>query len=109
MDPQITEELLKAFPDICFDCSTPDGMYSTVGTEWAAEKKDSPIKRIVMRHMRARGGYHEEQYFDQPISNMLCIDELSRDLARAKGILRLILPSVDRVVNTAQSVRCRRG
>ena len=23
IDPQVTEELLKAFPDICFDCSRP--------------------------------------------------------------------------------------
>ena len=29
IDPQVTEELLKAFPDICFDCSTPDGMFSS--------------------------------------------------------------------------------
>ena len=29
IDPQITEELLKEFPDICFDCSTPDGMFSS--------------------------------------------------------------------------------
>ena len=29
IDPQVTEELLKEFPDICFDCSTPDGMFSS--------------------------------------------------------------------------------
>ena len=58
IDPQVTEELLKAFPDICFDCSTPDGMFSSGSFEMhqAGFKKDSPIKRIVMRGMRARGG-----------------------------------------------------
>ena len=73
IDPQITEELLKAFPDICFDCSTPDGMFSSGSFEMhqAGFKKDSPIKRIVMRGMRARGGYHEEQYFDQSIGDIL--------------------------------------
>ncbi len=61
IDPQVTEELLEVFPDICFDCSTPDGMYSSGSFEMhqAGFKKDSPIKRIVMRGMRARGGYHD--------------------------------------------------
>lgn len=47
IDPQITEELLKEFPDICFDCSTPDGMFSSGSFEMhqAGFKKDSPIKR----------------------------------------------------------------
>ena len=93
IDPQVTEELLKAFPDICFDCSTPDGMFSSGSFEMhqAGFKKDSPIKRIVMRGMRARGGYHEEQYFDQSIGDILRHDvckincrvtspELERDL-----------------------------
>ena len=93
IDPQITEELLKEFPDICFDCSTPDGMFSSGSFEMhqAGFKKDSPIKRIVMRGMRARGGYHEEQYFDQSIGDILRHDvckincrvtspELERDL-----------------------------
>ena len=49
IDPQVTEELLKAFPDICFDCSTPDGMFSSGSFEMhqAGFKKDSPIKRIT--------------------------------------------------------------
>ena len=50
IDPQTTEELLKEFPDICFDCSTPDGMFSSGSFEMhqAGFKKDSPIKRIVV-------------------------------------------------------------
>ena len=106
IDPQITEELLKEFPDICFDCSTPDGMFSSGSFEMhqAGFKKDSPIKRIVMRGMRARGGYHEEQYFDQSIGDILRHDvckincrvtspELERDLKA------YLAERSDRVVN----------
>ena len=73
VDPAFTEELIKKFPDICFDCSTPDGMYSSGSYEMhqAGFKNDSPMKKIVMRGMRARGGLHEEQYFDQPLSEIL--------------------------------------
>ena len=73
IDPQVTEELLKAFPDICFDCSTPDGMFSSGSFEMhqAGFKKDSPIKRIVMRGMRARGGDHEVQYFAPSIGPVM--------------------------------------
>ena len=70
----------------------------------AGFKKDSPIKRIVMRGMRARGGYHEEQYFDQSIGDILRHDvckincrvissELERDLKA------YLAERSDRVVN----------
>ena len=73
VDPAFTEELLRAFPDICFDCATPEGSFSSGSFEMhqAGFKNDSPLKRIVMRGMRARGGLHEEQYFDQSISEIL--------------------------------------
>ena len=29
VDPAFVEELLCAFPQICFDCCTPDGMFSS--------------------------------------------------------------------------------
>ena len=46
IDPQITEELLKEFPDICFDCSTPDGMFSSGSFEMhqAGFKKGQPYQ-----------------------------------------------------------------
>lgn len=76
VDPEFTEELIKRFPNICFDCSTPDGMYSSGSYEMhqAGFKNDSLTKKIVMRGMRARGGLHEEQYFDQPLSEILSHD-----------------------------------
>ena len=73
VDPAFTEELLRAFPQICFDCCTPDGMYSSGSYEMhqAGFKRDHPIRRIIMRGMRARGGVHEEHFFDQSVSNIL--------------------------------------
>ena len=73
VDPAFTEELLRAFPQICFDCCTPDGMFSSGSYEMhqAGFANDNLVKRIVMRGMRSRGGVHEEQYFDQSIGDIL--------------------------------------
>lgn len=73
VDPAFTEELLKTFPNICFDICTPDGMFSSGSFEMHQEgyKNDNPVRRIIMRGMRARGGVHEEHYFDQSISDIL--------------------------------------
>ena len=124
IDPQVTEELLKAFPDICFDCSTPDGMFSSGSFEMhqAGFKKDSPIKRIVMRGMRARGGYHEEQYFDQSIGDILRHDvckincrvtspELERDLKSylAERSDRVVNAPFDPVMFEITDVACNKG
>lgn len=124
IDPQITEELLKEFPDICFDCSTPDGMFSSGSFEMhqARFKKDRPIKRIVMRGMRARGGYHEEQYFDQSIGDILRHDvckincrvtspELERDLKAylAERSDRVVNAPFDPVMFEITDVACNKG
>lgn len=73
VDPAFVEELLRAFPQICFDCCTPDGMFSSGSYEMHQEgfKRDGLLRRIVMRGMRARGGAHEEQFFDQSLSSIL--------------------------------------
>lgn len=73
VDPAFVEELLRAFPQICFDCCTPDGMFSSGTYEMHQEgfKRDGLMRRIIMRGMRARGGAHEEQFFDQPLSSIL--------------------------------------
>lgn len=93
VDPAFVEELLRAFPQICFDCCTPDGMFSSGSYEMHQEgfKRDGLFRRIVMRGMRARGGAHEEQFFDQSLSSILShevckincrvtSEELDRDL-----------------------------
>lgn len=73
VDPAFVEELLRAFPQICFDCCTPDGVFSSGSYEMHQEgfKRDGLLRRIVMRGMRARGGAHEEQFFDQSLSSIL--------------------------------------
>lgn len=73
VDPSFVEELIKTFPQICFDCCTPDGMYSSGSFEMHEDgfKSDNVFRRIVMRGMRARGGVHEEQFFDQSIAQIL--------------------------------------
>ncbi len=73
VDPAFIEELFRTFPQICFDCCTPDGVFSTGSFEMHQEgfKRDSLFMRIIMRGMRARGGMHEEQFFDQSLSTIL--------------------------------------
>lgn len=73
MDLTFVEELLRAFPQICFDCCTPDGMFSSGSYEMHQEgfKRDGLMRRIIMRGMRARGGAHEEQFFDQSLASIL--------------------------------------
>lgn len=73
VDPAFAEELIRAFPQICFDCATPDGMFSSGSYEMhqAGFRRDGLMRRVVMRGMRARGGTHEEQFFDQPLSSIL--------------------------------------
>ena len=73
VDPAFVEELVREFPQICFDCCTPDGMFSSGSYEMHQEgfKRDGLMRRIIMRGMRARGGAHEEQFFDQSLSSIL--------------------------------------
>ncbi len=58
--------------------------------------RDNLFRRIVMRGMRARGGTHEEQFFDQSISSILSHDVCkincrvtSDDLERLEVLQRL--------------------
>lgn len=76
VNPAFVEELIRSFPQICFDCCTPDGMFSSGSFEMHQEgfARDNLFRRIVMRGMRARGGTHEEQFFDQSISSILSHD-----------------------------------
>lgn len=73
IDPAFVEELIRAFPQVCFDCATPDGMFSSGSYEMhlAGFKRDGLLRRIVMRGMRARGEVNGDQFFDQPLSSIL--------------------------------------
>ena len=124
VDPAFTEELLRRFPDICFDCSTPEGNYSSGSFEMhqAGFKNDGLAKRIIMRGMRARGGYHEEQYFDQSISDILkhevckincrvTTPELERELKAflAEHTDRVVNAPFDPVMFEITDVACNKG
>ncbi len=106
VDPAFTEQLLRAFPQICFDCATPEGMYSSGSFEMHMEgfKRDSPIRRIIMRGMRARGGIHEEQFFDQSTSEILAhevckINCRVPDAALERELKAFLAEHTDTVVN----------
>lgn len=56
VDPAFVEELLRAFPQVCFECVGLEHTFVT-GTEeerFAGFKGDGIVKRIIMRGMRGR-------------------------------------------------------
>ena len=76
IDPAFIEELLDEFPQICFDCVTPEGLLCTGSREAhvAGFKNDGPLRRIVMRGMRARRGAEENRMYDQSPAAILSYD-----------------------------------
>ena len=76
VDPAFVEELLREFPQICFDCVTPGGLLCTGSCEehTAGFKNDGPLRRIVMRGMRARRGAEENRMYDQSPADILSHD-----------------------------------
>lgn len=74
IDPAFLEELLRTFPQVCFECVSPDGGFVT-GSEEARQagfKKDSPFRRIVMSGMRRRGGaMATDLVYNQTVSQIL--------------------------------------
>ena len=58
LDKAVLEDLLRAFPDVCFECVAPDGTFAT-GTPEALDKGfkgDNLYVRIAMRGMRTVRG-----------------------------------------------------
>lgn len=51
VDPAFVEELIRSFPQICFDCCTPDGMFSSGSFEM--HRRGSP-RQPVSPHRDAR-------------------------------------------------------
>lgn len=106
IDPAFVEDLLRKFPQICFDCVTPEGLLCTGSREAHAAgfKKDGPVKRIIMRGMRARRGVGENRAFDQSIASVLSHDVckincrvVSNELGRE--LKAFLAERTDRVVN----------
>lgn len=74
VDPAFVEELVQAFPKVCWDFSTPEGMFvmGSFETHRATFDINKPLwRRVVFKGMRARGGVHEDQYFDQSLDEVL--------------------------------------
>lgn len=73
IDQAALEDMLRAFPAICFDCVAPEGSFVTGTPEEheAGFRKDNLVKRIVMRGMRHRRGAMAPTYYSQSIEQVL--------------------------------------
>ncbi len=73
VDSAFVEDILKTFPQICFDCYGPEGIFSTGTLEEheAGFKRDSIFRQIIMRGMRAKGREFKRHYFEQSLGDIL--------------------------------------
>ena len=74
MDPAVLEEMLRAFPQVCFECVGVSHTYVTGSMEHQQRnfQLDGPLKRIAMRGMRTnRARMLETCLFDQPVEEVL--------------------------------------
>lgn len=73
VDPAFLEELIPAFPGICFDCVTCEGILSSGSRELreAGFKIDSPWRRVLMRGMRAKATFMTKHVYDQPLGEIV--------------------------------------
>lgn len=106
VDPAFVEELLREFSQICFDCVTPEGLLCTGSREEHAAgfKNDGPLRRIVMRGMRARRGAEESRMFDQSPADILSHDVCKINCRVAseeigRELKAFLAEHTDRVVN----------
>ena len=74
MDPVALEEMLRAFPQVCFECVGVTHTYVTGSMERQQQnfRVDGPFRRIAMRGMRARRARTLETcLFDQPVDEVM--------------------------------------
>ena len=74
MDPAALEEMLRAFPQVCFECVGVTHTYVTGSMERQQQnfRVDGPFRRIAMRGMRAnRARMLETCLFDQPVEEIM--------------------------------------
>ena len=74
MDPVVLEEMLRAFPQVCFECVGVSHTYVTGSMEHQQRnfQLDGPLKRIAMRGMRSnRARMLETCLFDQPVEEIM--------------------------------------
>ena len=74
MDPAVLEEMLRAFPQVCFECVGVSRTYVTGSMERQQQnfQLDGPIRRIAMRGMRSnRARMLETCLFNQPVEEIM--------------------------------------
>lgn len=73
IDRQALEDLLRAFPTVCFDCVAPDGTFVTGSREEreAGFKNRRFIRRLIMRGMRGTDSEQDSMHFNQTADQVL--------------------------------------
>lgn len=73
LDPADVEDLLRAFPGICFDCAAPDGTFITGTAEEFHEtfRRDGFLRRIAMRGMRKQAQNDDARHFGQSLDEVM--------------------------------------
>lgn len=104
VDPQLLEELVPAFPDICFDCITLEGIFATGTAEMrmAGFASDPWWRQIAMRGMRQV--FQQSISFETPLSDLLDREVLKvncrvADPGLAEDLKAFIAEHADLVVN----------
>lgn len=73
IDPGVLEDMLRAFPGVCFDCVAPEGTFIT-GTPEERNRtfaRDGMLRRIRTRGMRARMSTDPTVHFSQSVEAVL--------------------------------------
>ncbi len=106
LDPADVEELLRAFPGICFDCAAPDGTFITGTAEefQATFRRDGLVRRIIMRGMRQRGKndrtLHFGQSLDEVLAHQVCkVNCRVPDAGLARELTAYLAEHTDTLVN----------
>lgn len=73
IDHDVLEDLLRAFPTVCFECVAPDGTFVTGSQEQREEgfRNRSLMRRIIMRGMRGTSSEQEYMWFNQTADQVL--------------------------------------
>lgn len=104
VSPQLIEELVPAFPDICFDCIKLEGTFATGTPEMrmAGFASDPWWRQIAMRGMRQV--FQQSIFFETPLSDLLDgsvvkVNCRVADSVRAQELKAFIGEHSDLVVN----------
>lgn len=108
IDPAFLETMIRAFPQICFECVGVRNTYATGSFEerQAGFRTDRPLQRIAMVGMRRRRKLMStDTLFSQPLSTILghdiCkVNARTADEALGRELTAFLADHQDTVVNT---------